>query len=292
MGEKRTRERKYICVCIANLIFLSLISCATIKETRLQAEARKYLIQGQTLLVQGDYEGSLIENQKVLSLSIHTSPEDEALFNMGLIYAHFGNPRKDYKKSLNFFVKMINDYPRSPLFEQAKIWVGVLHENEKLNQDMEKSKQTIEKTKEMIEKTKQLIEKLEKLKRAEPVVEERGEARDHLLRGQKLLAQGDYEGSLAENQKVLALSTHRPPEDEALFNMGLIYAHVDNPKKDYGKSLDYFKRMMKGYPKSPFVEQAKIWMGVLQENEKLNQIIEKSKQVDIEIEEKKREKSK
>jgi TolA-binding protein len=227
----------------------------------------------------------LIENQKVLSRSKNISPEDEALFNMGLIYAHFGNPRKDYRKSLDFFLKILNGYPGSPLVEQAKIWVGVLQENEKSSQIIEKSKKTIE-------QTKQMIEKLEKLKRPEPVVEERGEARERLLRGQKLLSQGDYEGSLAENQKVLTLSARRPPEDEALFNTGLIYAHFDNPKKDYGKSLDYFKRMIKDYPKSPLSEQAKIWIGVLQENEKLNQILEKSKQVDIEIEEMKREKFK
>ena len=278
MGEKRSRERKHICFCIANLIFLFLINCATTKETRQLGEARQYLIRGQTLLAQGDYEGALIENQKVLSLSTHMSPEDEALFNMGLIYAHFRNPRKDYRKSLNFFLKILNDYRVSPLVEQAKIWVGVLQENEK-------SKQTIE-------QTKQMVVKLEKLKRPEPLVEERGEAREHLLRGQKLLAQGDYEGSLAENQKVLTLSARRPPEDEALFNTGLIYAHFDNPKKDYGKSLDYFKRMIKDYPKSPLSEPAKIWIGVLQENERLNQILEKSKQVDIEIEEMKREKFK
>jgi hypothetical protein len=50
--------------------------------------------------------------------------------------------------------------------------------------------------------------------------------------------------------------------------------------------------MMQYYPKSPLVEQAKIWVEMLQENERLNQIIEKSKQVDIEIEQKKREISK
>ncbi|MGZ3604822.1 MAG: hypothetical protein ACXU9P_07665 [Thermodesulfobacteriota bacterium] len=47
------------------------------------------------------------------------------------------------------------------------------------------------------------------------------------------------------------------------------------------------------------MEQAKIWTGILQENEKLsqtiqklNQVIEESKDVDIQIEEKKREKAK
>jgi tetratricopeptide (TPR) repeat protein len=121
----------------------------------------------------------------------------------------------------------------------------------------------------------------------------------HLLRARKLLEQQDYDGSFKENQKVLSLAGQNPPRDEALFNLGLIYAHNGNPKKDYGKSIGFFKKLTKDYPQSPFVVQARIWTRILQENEKLsqtiqrlNQVIEESKQVDIEIEEKKREKAK
>ena len=122
---------------------------------------------------------------------------------------------------------------------------------------------------------------------------------EHLHRARKLLEQRDYDGALKENQKILSLSGQNPPGDEALFNMGLIYAHFGNPKKEYGRSIGFFKKLMKDYPHSPLVVQARIWTGILQENEKLsqtiqklNQVIEESKQVDIEIEEKKREKGK
>ena len=122
---------------------------------------------------------------------------------------------------------------------------------------------------------------------------------EHLLQARRLLEQRDYEGALKENQKILSFSNQNPPGDEALFNMGLIYAHFSNPKKDYGKSVVFFRKLMKDYPQSPLVEQARIWTGILQENEKLsqtiqklNQVIEESKHVDIEIEEKKREKAK
>jgi hypothetical protein len=81
--------------------------------------------------------------------------------------------------------------------------------------------------------------------------------------------------------------------------MGLIHAHPGYPKRDTTKSLALFRRLIKDYPRSPWVEQARAWAAVLQENEKLsrsveelNRVIEKSKQVDIEIEEKKREKAK
>lgn len=56
--------------------------------------------------------------------------------------------------------------------------------------------------------------------------------------------------------------------------------------------MENFRRLIRDHPKSPLAEQAKAWIDVLQENERLNQVIEKSKRVDIEIEEKRREKAK
>jgi TolA-binding protein len=114
---------------------------------------------------------------------------------------------------------------------------------------------------------------------------------EQLLRSKKLFHRGDYAGSLRESQRVLSLPGKNPPKDQALFQMGLIYAHVNNPQRDFAKALDLFKRLVKDYPKSPLSEEAKAWAGVLQENEKLSQVIEKSKQVDIAVEEKKREKA-
>jgi tetratricopeptide (TPR) repeat protein len=288
MGRKQPRARKYIYFCITSLIFLSLFNCATIKDIREQSEAREYLLRGHELLSQKDYEGALSEYQKALSMSTRKPQEAEALFNIGLIYAHFGYPKKDYGKSQNVFIKILNDYPESPFVEQSRIWVGVLQEHKRISQMIEKSKQTIKE----LEKSKQTFKEPEKPKKLKTKTEEFGVTQEYLLQGQRLLAQGDYEGSINENQKILSMSTHQPPRDEALFNLGLIYAHFGNPKKDFGKSLDFFKKLIKDYPRSPLVEQAKIWVEVLQENEELNHVIQKLKQVDIEIEERKREQAK
>ena len=141
MGRKRTRAWKQICFCITSLIFLSLLSCAAVDEIRRYREAREYLLQGQKILAQGDYEGALSEFQKVLSMSISQTQKAEALFNIGLLYAHFGYPKKNYEKSLIFFINILNDCQESPLVEQAKIWVGILEENEKLNQVIRRLKQ-------------------------------------------------------------------------------------------------------------------------------------------------------
>jgi tetratricopeptide (TPR) repeat protein len=288
MGRERIRAWEYIYFCVAGLIFLSLSSCAAIQEHRQNKELRTDLLRGQKLLAQRNYDAALEAYQKVLSISPHKPPADEALFNLGLAYAHFGNPKKDYKKSIELFLRVLNDYPESHLAVQAKIWVGVLLENAEFLKKAEGLKAKIKD----LERARQTEKESEKAKHSEARGEEYGEAREqHLLRSQKFLAQGNYEGAITENKKILSLSDSRSPKDEALFNLGLIYAHFGNPQQDLEKSIEFFKTLIKNYPKSPLSEQAKIWVEILQENAGLNHLLQKLKQVDIEIEDMKRKKT-
>jgi tetratricopeptide (TPR) repeat protein len=241
-------------------------------------------LNGQKLLAQKNYDGALGEFQKVLSLRASKPLEEEALFDMGLVYAHFGNPKRDYGKSLDHFLAILNDYPESHLVEQAKVWVGVLQANLQTTKKLEKLKRSEKDREERRERLKEAI----KTRQEDTRPDESEEGRLHLIRSQKLLAQGNYEGAIGEGQKVLASSDPRSSKDEALFSLGLIYAHFGNPQRDVQKSLEYFKRLIKNYPKSPFVEQARTWVGILEENEELNYLIQKLKQVDIDIEEMKR----
>jgi tetratricopeptide (TPR) repeat protein len=287
MGRERIRAWKYVYFCVAGLMFLSFLSCAVIREHRENKELREYLLRGQKLLAQRNYDAALEAYQKVLSLSSHKPPEDEALFNMGLAYAHFGNPKKDYKKSIDLFLRVLNDHPQSPLVVQARIWVGVLLESTDSIKKVERLKETIKE----LERVKQAWKGAEKGKQPEAKWDEYGEAREHILRSQKFLAQGNYEGAISENKKILSLPDSRSPKDDALFNLGLIYAHFGNPQQDLEKSIEFFKTLIKNYPKSPLAEQAKIWVEILQENEGLNHLLQRLKQVDIEIEEMKRKKT-
>lgn len=99
------------------------------------------------------------------------------------------------------------------------------------------------------------------------------------------VASGDFEGAIRESQEALANPSESRPADLALFNLGLLYAHYANPKKDYKKSLAYFTRLVKDFPRSPLVEEAKIWVDVLE-------AMERAQWVDIEIEEMKKGMSK
>jgi len=287
MGRKRVGAWKHVYFCVASLILLSLSSCVALQEHRESKELRAELLRGQKLLAQRNYDAALEAYQKILSLSPHKPPEDEALFNMGLAYAHFGNPKKDYKKSTDLFLRVLNDYPGSYLAVQAKVWVGVLLET---TESIKKAERLNEKIKDL-ERAKQAWAGSEKAKQPEVRGEEYGEPRDHLLRSQKFLVQGNYDSAIAENKKILSSSDSRFPKDEALFNLGLLYAHYGNPQQDLEKSIESFKTLIKNNPKSPLAEQAKIWVEILQENAGLNHLLQKLKQVDIDIEEMKRKKA-
>lgn len=262
MGREHFRKRQYIYLCIAGVAFFTFLGCAAMREVEMRSSADKSLLRGQELFARGDYAGALRENQAVVSAFDKKPPGDRALFSMGLIYAHHDNPQRDYKQSRAYFKKFIEDYPKSALAGQADMWVHVIDE---------------------IEKEKRIARELEK-KQIEKKPESREQAAcRNLQHGQEPLIKGDYQESLRENQKALSLLDKKAPGgDRALFTMGLIYVHYDNPERDYRKSMEYFTRLVEDYPKSALVEQAKIWVNILD-------IIEKEKQVDIELEQKKKD---
>lgn len=134
MGRKRRGARKYLYLCVIGLIFLVLGACVPVRMITAEQESRTHLRSVQSLMRQGDFAAALRENQRVLSVSAKKPPGDAALFAMGLIHIHYGNPKKDYRKALSYFSQLQKDFPRSPLTEEAKVWVGVLEAMEKTMQ--------------------------------------------------------------------------------------------------------------------------------------------------------------
>ena len=141
--------------------------------------------------------------------------------------------------------------------------------------------------------------------KSDTAVDKRGLA---LARTQALLSQGQYEVAYDECQRALQEGSVDP--DLALFNLGMVSAYSANPKKNYPRALSYFRMLAKDYPNSQLVEPAKTWIQVLDEyhevsedkrllikerealaaeKEKLRNANEKARQVDVEIEKRRRE---
>ena len=70
--------------------------------------------------------------------------------------------------------------------------------------------------------------------------------------------------------------------EHALYMMGMIYAHPEYTYVNYDISIYFFNKIVKEYPKSVFNNKAKIWIWLLSQNteyaEKLDQ---KNKKIDF-----------
>jgi tetratricopeptide (TPR) repeat protein len=307
MGRKRSGARQLVYFLSAGLILSILLGClpemrrvATQKEPaipNLQEEQSagdnpwEALQRARGMFRQGDFEASFKENQKALEWAGENFPADRALFNMGVIYAYGANPKKDPGKSLGYFRRVAEEFPESPLAEESQAWIGLLQKNLNLANDLvdltQENVSLIQENASLNQENARLSQMAERHRLQEETVLS---ARDPFQRAKKFFDQGNFEAALEENQKVLSASGKNNPKDRALFQIGLIYASSRNPKRDLDKSLSFFLRLVKEYPQSPFTDEAKTWVDLLQENHKLNRMIEKSKEVDIAIEEKKREK--
>jgi len=64
---------------------------------------------------------------------------------------------------------------------------------------------------------------------------------------------------------VVSLFPSDPPGDRALYHMGLIWAHPDNPQNDYEEALTCFQRLVTIFPKSTLKNEAIVWINVINE---------------------------
>jgi len=85
-----------------------------------------------------------------------------------------------------------------------------------------------------------------------------------LSRARTSMAEGNYTAAFDENSEVLS----RFPltyGDRALLQMGILFAHPDNPGKDYDKSVAFFQRLLREFPRSKAREESLVWIMLIQE---------------------------
>ena len=175
MGPKRARKRQHFFLYLAcYMIFVFLIQGCLYLPKQWQGEQQ--LAKARQLFAGGNYEAALEKNQKVLE-QYQTRHADQALFQIGQIYAFPENPNLDYQKSLESFQRIIFKFPASRFREDAKIWALIIRQiidQEKQIQLLKEKNVPLEKTvKKQKSKIKQLQDQLEKLKRIDIKIEEK-----------------------------------------------------------------------------------------------------------------------
>jgi len=205
MGTKQNRKREYLFLhltCIGILPFV-IFGCLHFSK---KMQGQQLLEEGMDQMVSRHYQAAMAKNLTVLNKFPH-SLADQALFQIGLIYAHPENPNQNYEKSLESFIKILDEFSESRLRHQAQLWVhflrdvidkerkiGILdNKNVSLGRTVERQKAKITNLQKKIETRKtvdlivslektvdeqkkeinQLLDQIEKLKRVDLGIEEK-----------------------------------------------------------------------------------------------------------------------
>ncbi len=274
MGRKQTGKRKYLLFYVALIVTLFFSGCTFFQEIREGEQVQDKMVQGQKFRGEGEFDRSFRVFQEILSAYPQKPPGDQALRELALTLSHPGNPRKNFPEALSFWWKLQKDFPQSPYAEEARAWIGLNTAYADALQKGEKTKSQLQQARSQMETCKTQLEEV----KSDP----RWLMTDLLARNQKLWAQNEFDRALEENQAVLTKYGHKPPADEALYALGFIYAQANYPKKDYHKAIFYFKKLLKEFPQSLRVEEARAWVQIME-------LWERSKQIDLEIEKKRKQ---
>jgi tetratricopeptide (TPR) repeat protein len=209
----------------------------------------------------GFFETIIQQSKQVIAENETEPPADVALYSLGEVYAHHDYKGRDYALSQYYFEKLIMNFPDSQLTAEAKIYTSLFENIAAKEKEAAAAEEKVSQTKIIVEKKKKSV----------PVPEPR-----------KVVKNQNFEEAVQENLQILEKAGNKKPADEALYNLGLIFAHIDNPAKDYKKSQKYFHVLIEEFPDSELAEEGRIWLGLFE-------TIEKIQQIDVDIEQQKKQ---
>jgi vacuolar-type H+-ATPase subunit I/STV1 len=101
---------------------------------------------------------------------------------------------------------------------------------------------------------------------------ERWKTEEHLATANYYLGRGNFSASLRESRAVLNLYPQLLG-DRALFQIGLVYSHPENPERDFTKAREAFRALANRYPESPLKPQAEMWIMVLRNLQDMKSVL-------------------
>jgi len=210
--------------------------------------SQQQLEQYRQELAAGSFAVVIEQSSMILAENESEPPADAALYALGHVYAHPDYEGRDYALSHDYFVKLVENFPASALASEARTFLSLF----------------------------------DTLAAREKAVHELQQKKTPACRPAKVVENLNFQEAVRKNLQLLQEAGSRKQADQALYNLGLIYAHADNPAKDYWKSRDYFKQLISEFPDSDLAEEGRVWLGLFD-------ILEKIQQIDIDIEQQKKE---
>ena len=269
MGNKSGRTGKYILHYLAVsciIAAVNFVACAPVQDRIAVVKAHQQLEQYREDMAAGFFETVIQQSKQVIAENETEPPADVAFYSLGEVYAHHNYKGRDYALSQYYFEKLIMNFPDSQLTAEAKTYISLF---ENIAAKEKEAADAADAAAEEKVSQKEII--VEKKKESAPVPEPR-----------KVVENQNFEEAVQENLQILEKAGTKKPADEALYNLGLIYAHIDNPAKDFKKSQIYFHVLTQEFPDSEWAEEGKIWLGLFE-------TIEKIQQIDVDIEQQKKQ---
>jgi len=112
---------RLFCVCVM-ITPIILYGCSHFDEGH---QVRSISREANDFFNQGKYEASLSKYKQIIEKP--PAVADRVLFEMGIIYAHPRNEKKDYQKSLECFQKIVKDYPDSEYRRDSQMMIFQIH---------------------------------------------------------------------------------------------------------------------------------------------------------------------
>lgn len=135
-------------------------------ESLMQTQGERELANARNLMAKGYFEASLNKNKRVLQ-QYHQSLGDQALFQIALIYAHPDNPDAGLQKSVDYFHRILREYPESNLKGEAETWVWNLQATMNKSQEINNLRRKLERiekyNREKTKNTNQMQRKIDEL---------------------------------------------------------------------------------------------------------------------------------
>lgn len=151
------------CLAALNVLF----GCSHVGHRSLFQSANEYSTRG-------DHEASLGVYRQILEK--YPAEGDRALFEMGIIYAHPQNARRDYREALECFERLVRNYPNSAYRRDSEMMIFQIHNVTLKDKTIATQREHIESLqRESADKSKEirdLEKKLEALERAAKKTEE------------------------------------------------------------------------------------------------------------------------
>jgi hypothetical protein len=160
----KSRLRQCLCGMAAAIASLAPVSCAKITEIVRgpgpEQVGHPSIVTAPAPIVTApaNFDAALKENQTALAAG-KIAP-DIALYNIGFIWAHPSNPKRDSSKAIHSFQTLVAEHPRSSLVEPAKTWIQVLEQQQKISEERRKladEKRALDKEREMLAQERQKL---------------------------------------------------------------------------------------------------------------------------------------